>query len=511
MDSDSDIVASRATEPTWFSSPYPEWSGVVPSPYQDAAVEYRIRRRHALFGDEPGLGKSCESLLYGNAIQAEYTLIICPASLRLNWVREIRMWSNIEGASIYPVLRSRDGVSLEHNFVVISYDLVKHPGVYQALLDERWDHLILDEAHAIKDPKGNARSAAICGGVSKGTEYYGLANVTDRISLLSGTILPNQPIECYNAVRLMDWDAIDCMSVDAFRDYYYEEGPGWVRGPVLKEYDDDGYRCEPYYVHELHYSQTVKNRPVNLRELQYRLRKNVMVRRKKSAVLDQLPPKEWHPVPVSSSSAVRKALKNRAWEQVERLHESGDDVFNRGIPVDGEIATAMRQLGEAKAPLVADYIEDLLDSGVHKILVGAWHRNTLDEEGCGNSGLSVLHYLRKRLSRYGLVYMDGTTSTKAKQEAVDRFQRDSETRVILGQLATIGEGWTLTEAQDCVFAEFYWVPGKNDQLLDRIHRRGQEGEYVIGHVPFVPGTIDERVIGTAIWKDKNIYEALDAA
>ena len=261
---------------------------------------------------------------------------------------------------------------------------------------------------------------------------------------------------------------------------------------------------------ELYYSNAVRNRPYNLDDLQHRLRKNVMVRRLKEDVLTQLPPKEWHPVPLESSVAVRKALRHPGWKKVNKLHEFDEEAFNKGIPVDGEISTAMRLLGEAKAPLVADYIEELLESGVHKIVVAAWHRNTQPEEGVGSTGLSVLHYLRERLAKYGLTYMDGSTTPLNKQAAVDKFQRDEATRIILGQLSTIGEGWTLTEAQDAVFAEFYWVPGKNDQFLDRIHRRGQEGDYVMGHMPFIPGSMDERVLGTAIWKDKNIYQALDA-
>ena len=74
----------------------------------------------------------------------------------------------------------------------------------------------------------------------------------------------------------------------------------------------------------------------------------------------------------------------------------------------------------------------------------------------------------------------------------------------------LGEGWTLTAAQDVVFAEVDWVPGKNDQLLDRVHRIGQGGGYVIGHIPVVPDSLDERILGTAIKKDQSIYKALDA-
>lgn len=498
-----DIIASWAAEPTFFEAPWPEWSNVTPSPYQHAGVEYRIARRHAVFGDAPGLGKSAEALLFGNSIGAEFTLIVCPASLRLNWEREVKMWSTIEGATTYPVLKSRDGVSLEHNFVIISYDLLRNKNVLNALLDERWDHLILDEAHALKDPKGNQRTKAICAPDM-------LPSVVDRITMCTGTLMPNQPIEAYNAIRLCDWDAIDRMSLDAFREEYYDEGGGMVHGPVLVTRDEYGNPCEPHYVRKLHYSNTVRNQPVNLDDLQFRIRKNIMVRRLKEDVLKQLPEKQWHPFPLEYSAGIRKALKHPGWEQVQRLWELDPEHFDTNIPVDGAVSSAMRLLGEAKAPMVAEYIEELLRSGVDKVLVGAWHRQPSEEGGVKGSGLGVLPYYRERLKSYGAAYMDGNTSSRRKQDAVDRFQKDPDCRVIIGQLATIGEGWTLTAAQDAVFGEFYWVPGKNDQLLDRLHRRGQEGSYVIGHVPIVPGSMDERVVGTAVWKDQNIYQAMDA-
>lgn len=500
---DEDVQASRAIEPEWFTAPSPSWSGVVPDPYQHAAVEYRISRRHAVFGDAPGLGKSGESLLFGNAIGARKTLIVCPASLRLNWERECKLWSCIEGASTYPMLKSRDGVSLEHNYVITSYDLLRNENILNAILDGRWDHLILDEAHALKDPKGNQRTRVICAPDL-------LPSVVDRISLATGTLMPNQPIEAYNAIRLCDWDAIDRMSLDDFRDYYYEEGEGWVRGPVLIDRDDEGNPCEPHYVSKLHFSTQVKNQPVNLDELQWRLRKHIMVRRRKEDVLTQLPPKQWHPFPLISDPRIRKALKHPGWKKAEKLWELDPNNFDLAAPVDGAVSTAMRLLGEARAPAVADYIEELLLSGIEKILVAAWHRMPSEEGGVNNTGLSVLHYYRNRLKKYGVAYMDGTTSSRRKQAEVDRFQEEDSCRIIVGQLATIGEGWTLTRAQDAVFGEFYWVPGKNDQLLDRLHRRGQKGGYVIGHIPIVPGSLDERVVGSAVWKDSNIYQALDA-
>lgn len=494
-----DIKASWRVKPTYFRAPWPEDGPFTPSLYQHAAVEYCISRRHTLIGDAPGLGKTAEALLFGNTIQAKRTLVICPASLRLNWCREIVNWSTVEDVFAYPVLKAKDGVSPSADYLVISYDLMSNPHLAAAIMDLRWDHLIIDEAHALKDPKGNKRTKVICAPDM-------LPSVVDRITLLTGTPMPNQPIEIYNAVRLLDWDAIDCMSVEAFRRTYYEEGGGYIRGPVLVT-EKDGLPCEPHYVNKVHWSEKVRNVPRNLDDLQARLRTYIMVRRLKEDVLTQLPPKRWHVMPVENTKAIRTALKHPSWKQAEKLYELSEHDFDSTIPVDGAISTAMRLLGEAKAPLALEYIRELLDEGVDKILVGAWHRNA-SEDGVAGTGLSVLHFLRDRLKKYGLVYMDGSTSQRNKQRAVDQFQDDPDTRIVLGQLSAIGEGWTLTAASNAVFSEFYWVPGKNDQLLDRLHRRGQR-RAVTGHLLVVPGSLDERVASTIIEKDKHIYSALD--
>ena len=489
--SDYWVERSWAAEPLFYRAPHPP--GTRPREYQHAAVEYALARDHCLIGDAPGLGKTIEAVLVSNAIRAPCTLVVCPASLRLNWEREIWRWSIIPNVRTYTTLAARDGVSPEAHYQIISYDLLRNRAIFDALMDLRWDHLILDEAHYLKDPKGNSRTEAVCGSHDAKRNYYpGLVDVCGRRTLLSGTIMPNQPIECYNAVRLLNWDAIDRMSLDAFRDYYYGLGEGFIMGTYLTT-DKRGHPVTKY---GSHFSDKVRNAPRNLDELRVRLRSGLMVRRLKPHVMPQLPPRQWHPFPLAPTAAMREALKHPGWAKVEHLYEMDQGAFDISAPIDGEISTARRLLGEAKAPEVAAYVRELLREGVQKVVVGAWH-------------LSVLSYLREALLRYGLAYMDGSTSPRKKQAAVDCFQEDDSVRVILGQMKPLGMGWNLSAAQDVVFAEPDWVPGVNDQLLDRPHRSGQVGSYVTGHVPIVAGTMEERVLGTAIRKDVSINLALD--
>lgn len=482
METDHAVLASRAVEPFFYFAPEPPQEDRKLALYQHAAVEYCIARNHALIGDAPGVGKSAEAVAISNAIGAKRTAVICPSSLVLNWQREVWMWSTIPNVTTYPIRASRDGLSHDHHFVILSYDMIKNPSILHAFLEQRWDHVILDEAHALKDPRGNQRTRIICAPDL-------IPSVTGRFTLLSGTIMPNQPKEVYNAIRLCNWDAIDRASLEDFTDKYYDVGEGWTFGRVWDEQ-------KQAFKYARHWSDRVRNVPVNLDDLQYRLRKHVMVRRLKAQVLHELPDKRWHLLPLAINAAMRQALKHPGWRIAEQIHEMDDTAFDHGAPIEGPVAEARRLLGEATAPAVCDYIEELLEEGVDKLLVGAWHH-------------SVLGYMRERLAPLGLVYMDGRTSTSAKQRAVDDFQNNPDVRIILGQEQVIGTGWTLHAAQDAVLAEFDWVPGNNDQFLDRLHRKGQRGS-VTGHVPIVPGTLHERMWGVTVRKGKHIHAALDA-
>lgn len=475
-DDHPDVIASRAVEPKFYRAPVPPDRKA--KEYQHAGVEYVLARDNAIIGDQPGVGKTAQGIFVSNAINAKRTLVVCPASLRLNWEREIWQWSMRENVQTYPVMKASDGISSQADYVILSYDLLRNPAILEAVMDLRWDHFIADEAHALKDPKGNKRTRVICAPDA-------VPSVVGRITLLTGTLLPNQPIECYNAIRLCNWDAIDQASLEDFRRFYYDKGQGFVtvwdkaKGETVTKF-----------------SNSVLNQPKNMDDLQYRLRKNLMVRRLKEQVLHELPPKQWHPFPLDVTSDIKRAINHPGWKQAEKLYDLDPSGFAKAIPVDGAVSTARLELGLAKAPGTIAYIEDLLESGVEKVVVGAWH-------------IQVMDLMRDKLSKYGLVYMDGRTSDAKKQVAVDAFQNNDDVRIILGQMIPLGEGWTLTRAKDVVLAEPFWVPGKNDQLIDRCHRLGQT-DNVIGHIPVVPGTLDERILGTVIEKDKNIHLALDA-
>lgn len=138
-----------------------------------------------------------------NALEAQRILVICPASIRLSWQREIRDWSTIRRVSTYPILKSSDGVNPYANFTVVSYNLASQEAIYEALHDIEWDLMILDEAHYLKTIEAR-RTRAIFGGGRGSFKNTHLTERAKRVVALTGTPLPNRPRECLDgSVRVL--------------------------------------------------------------------------------------------------------------------------------------------------------------------------------------------------------------------------------------------------------------------------------------------------------------------
>jgi SWI/SNF-related matrix-associated actin-dependent regulator 1 of chromatin subfamily A len=97
---------------------------------------------------------------------------------------------------------------------------------------------------------------------------------------------------------------------------------------------------------------------------------------------------------------------------------------------------------------------------------------------------------------------------KARQEAVDRFQRRGEVRVFLGQIQAAGVGITLTAASHVVFVELEWTPGLMSQAEDRCHRIGQHDAVLVQHL-VLPGSLDARLAKTLVAKQRVIDKTLN--
>ena len=445
-------------------------------PFQRAAVAYALGSKRTFLADQMGLGKTVEALATVQAAGAYPALVVCPASLKLNWEREARRW--LPGRSV-EVLGGRSaagqGARGEADVAIVNYDVLSRQ--VSALMGRGFRGLILDESHYAKN--GDAKRTKLCIRLSRGVPL--------RL-LLSGTPMLNRPEELVAQLRILD-------RLDDLGGYRH----------FMRRYAG-AYRNW----HERHSGEGRKGEPRNLGELNRKLRATCYVRRTKEEVLKELPAKQRTVVPVALDN--RREYERALGDVVRFLGEAAENDERRmneavkqhevhtGEEPDAEamrgIRSRVRAGAEARAErarqlvgiealkataargkleAVARWVEDFLQSGEKLVLFG-WHREIV-------AALA---------GRFGAPRITGDTPTKHRQAAVDSFQEDVDTRLLVCNVRAGGVGLTLTAASNVAFCELGWTPAEHDQAEDRCHRIGQKGSVNAWYL-LAEGTIDARI------------------
>ncbi len=439
-------------------------------PYQNAGIAYGIDKRNVLIGDEPGLGKTVQAIGIANELQCDRILVIVPASIRLNWHRELNNWYKGD-PNIQVFKNSKGGFRPGANIGIFSYELAKHPGLHAAIMAEKWDMLVIDEAHYLKTEDAGRTRAVFGGGMGPFRDNYIADRIGKSIVSLTGTPLPNRPRECYTIAKALCPEAFDWMSFD---DFVYRFNPS----ATITNSDGDIISVEK------------KGR---LPELQARLRSNFMIRRLKKDVLKDLPDKRYEFTYIEPDGRIQDVLQRESL-----LDFNIDDLKNPFADIWGMISTLRREMGEAKVPRVVEHMKFLLDiMELPKVVLFAHHRTVMDR-------------LEFELEKYGVVAVRGGMSMFAKDKSVQGFQHDPDKRIFLGQMDSAGFGIDGLQkvCSNVVFAEPAWTPGTNEQAVDRCHRIGQH-DNVLAQFLVVEGSLDERVLAKMLGKYDTIHNSLD--
>lgn len=450
-------------------------------PFQRADLAYCLRRKHSLVGDQPGLGKTPVAICFANEIKARRVLVVVPANIRLQWARKIREWSTLAWPYVvYPILSSRRGVHPDAAWTIVSYDLLRSPAIAYALSQGYYDLIIMDEAHYAKESDAKRTRAIFGGGRRLADDPPPLITRCERLLALTGTPLPNRPREAFTLANGLCPDAIDFMGEEDFRERF---------NPTARETGERADGTKYVYVRE---------ESGRAGELQNRLRANFMTRHEKhgpEGVMAQLKPPVYDIVLMDETSAVKQAL---AAEKMLGLYGAVEDLIDSSdFEVKGHISRVRHQMGIAMAPLAADYCKMMLDGGEEKIFVFAWH-------------IEVLNILERELHRYGLIRIDGSVSPTQRQSRVDHYVRDRNIRVAMGNIQSIGTGTDGLQlvCNRAVGAECSWVPGENQQVVDRLDRGGQQRTVYVDFL-VAPGSISERVLASSLKKLDGTERALD--
>lgn len=436
----------------------PSPKGLDYFPFQKAGIEYcyENKNHNTLIGDEPGLGKTIQFIGFCNLVGAMNILVVCPASLVLNWAREIEKW-HTGNPTIQVISSGNQTLNPTIDVHIVSYSLTINKKIQAFLQRKRPDAMTIDEVHYLKNPEAKRTQATY---TSSGNIVQGASNVI----ALSGTPIINRPKEIYETIRALCFKAINYMEYETFALRY----------------------CGAYYDQMGFHDDGASNLP----ELGRRLRGDFMVRRKKVDVLKDLPGKTIQLVSLHQSTQAKRLVKEMNKFDIEKAANM------KGVAITFEgISEMRRELGVEKVPAVLEYVKTQLESGRRKIVLFGYHQE-------------VLVLLAEGLEEYGSVLMYGKTPKMARQGIVDRFQTDPECRVFVGNIITCGEGITLTASDYLCFAEPSWVPGQNDQVIDRVHRIGQVNG-VLAEFLIYEESLDENVLRSQSRKKKNINQVME--
>ena len=443
-------------------------------PFQKCDIEYALQRKNCLIGDQPGLGKTPVAICFANEIRAKRVLVICPASIRIQWVKRIREWTTLRWPyCIHPILVGRHGVHPNAEWTVVSYDLARTEAIGKALAKGHYDLLVLDEEHYLKTPDSRRTRAVFGGGDERLFEDF--ASRSERILALTGTPLPNRPREAYTLARGLCFDSIDWMSEDRFRERF---------NPALQVE-----RIDPRTGRNIVF---IDERTGRHGELQNRMRANFMSRHLKRDVMPQLKMPIYDLIQLEETGPVKQALKAESLLQIDPENLEGADATALG-----HIAVVRRMMGVALAPQVADYVDMLIEGGEEKLLVFGWHHEVLD-------------ILQKKLEKHGVLRIDGNSSSSRKDHYIKLFQDEQRHQVLIGNLLSLGTGTDGLQLVSChaLIAEPSWVPGENVQAFDRLDRGGQRNT-VQGDIFVAPGSFAEKILASALRKMHITHKALD--
>lgn len=410
--------------------------------FQRVGVEFALAANgRALIADEMGLGKSAQGIATSMLLTREHggrVLVVCPASLKINWFRE---W--VRFAGVEPTIWNGQKIVGSKNALVhvINYDIFAKYRRELESLD--FSTLLIDEAHYLKN-KDSIRTQAIFGGYNRKTRTRLKPFPTPYAILLTGTPVLNRPAELYPLLHYL--------APDRFSDWFSYANRYGAWAPM----NMDG---RPW-------------KPQNLDELHERT-KDIVIRRKKANVLTDLPPKLVSDVFVQLTTEQKKEYRSALGEVAELWAASAKESKKPSL-AELQILTAV--LNRIKLDKVRELVDELQnEDDVRSVLVFCTRLDPLKELRQEYEGRSI--------------YIDGSMKPEDRQAEVDRFQRGDATIALLS-LRAAGVGLTLTRADTVIFIDQDFVPANHQQAEDRAHRIGQVNPVQIYYL-LAEDTVDE--------------------
>lgn len=432
----------------------------TPFPYQTEGILFCALSGRSLLADDMGLGKTIQAIgaaqLLHEHMQVQKVLIICPTSLKYQWLSEIEKFSTGKGKVIEGNYLDRKNLYNEENglYKIVSYNMAVND--HELINDYQPDLIILDEAQRIKNWQ-----TKVSRNIKKLKSKYAI--------VLTGTPLENKLQELYSLVQFVN--PLLFGSLYSFISQHEETDD---TGKVV------GYK-------DLH---LIKNKL-----------KGILIRRTKKQVLQQLP------------ARINKNLFVEITKEQRELHNGCGEVVNRlvnrwkrtGFLSEEDRQKLMINLNlmrmvcnstyvidqetnyQTKLDELFNILEEVIETGEEKIVIfSQWERFT--------------RLIAKELDRLKIGYanLNGQVPSKKRKDLFDRFNHDEKCRIFLSTDAG-GVGLNLQAGSMLFNMDLPWNPAVLEQRIARIYRNGQKKNVNI--INFIAtGTIEHNMLAKLKFK-----------
>ncbi len=406
-----------------------------PLDHQKIAIETLLRNDRFILADDMGVGKTASAVVASIESKVNKILVICPASLKINWEREIKLYTDKTTSIV------EGKVWNDADYVIINYDILKNfhditnPET-STILNSKFDLCIIDEAHFTAN--NQAQRTKITNDIVKNIK---------KVWLLTGTPITSRPINYYNLLKM-----IDCPIASNWMAYVIRYCSGFqFRAGNRKIWNVSG--------------------ASNLEELRDRTSKYIL-RRLKEDVLD-LPDKIITPIYLRLKSKDYEELMGEYFDWYDK--KEGE---SSSLAVQFSKLVKVRQLiASEKVKHTIEFCEDIVEQG-KKVIIFCNFTESLDK---------IYQHFGKKA-----VKLDGSMSKIQKQDSVDRFQNDDKVMVFVGNIKASGVGITLTAAEVVVMNDLSFVPSDHSQAEDRAYRYGQKSNVLV-YYPLFENTIEGQI------------------
>ena len=411
-------------------------------PHQEVARDFLLTKKRCILADAPRVGKTAPTA--AAALHNLPVLVVCPAVAKYVWAKAFTQLGHtatvISGKSAAATLAPTPGM-----VAVINYDILS-----QVKALKGWATLVLDESHRVKTPTAKRTKAAIK-----------LMIETPHVYALSGTPIPNRPIEIWPILHGLgiykrSWMEFACRYAKAWQSPWGLDVSGASNIPELRE------KLKPW-----------------------------VLRRKRADVFTN------YQQPVVSlielDLPVDKREKQFDADSISDLAANSPDVV---LALEG-ISEIMREAGELKAPHAAEFIRSKIEQEPDEpLVVFAWHKSVVQ----------ILSDALNESPKIPHLTVTGATSASAKQAAIEAFQA-GRIQVIIGNVSSMSEGVDLSRSSTVIFAESTWATSALEQASARVENVNKNGCAPSIYILTIRTSLDS-IILSKVLKKMNVIDQI---